>query len=74
MKDNLAGPVAIGKDYNLSCTVIKVEIYLPIGTAIERTNEVADSLEVILAKNKRVVSIANFPGCSSARFQTTYAP
>lgn len=51
-----------------------VEIYLPTGTRVERTSEVADSLESILAKDKRVVSIANFHGCSSPRFQTTYAP
>lgn len=51
-----------------------VEIYLPTGTAIERTSQIADSLEAILAKDDRVVSIANFHGCSSPRFQTTYAP
>ena len=51
-----------------------VEINLPTGTALERTSEVADSLEAILAKDPRVVSIANFHGCSSPRFQTTYAP
>lgn len=51
-----------------------VEIYMPTGTAIGRTSQVADSLEAILAKDKRVVSIANFHGCSSPRFQTTYAP
>lgn len=51
-----------------------VEIYLPTGTPVQRTAQVADSLESILAKDKRVVSIANFHGCSSPRFQTTYAP
>ena len=51
-----------------------VEINLPTGTALERTSQVADSLEAILAKDPRVVSIANFHGCSSPRFQTTYAP
>lgn len=51
-----------------------VEINLPTGTALERTSEVADSLEAILAKDPRVVSIANFHGCSSPRFQSTYAP
>ena len=51
-----------------------VEINLPTGTALERTSQVADSLEAILAKDSRVVSIANFHGCSSPRFQTTYAP
>ncbi len=51
-----------------------VEIFLPTGTSVERTSEVADSLESILAKDERVVSIASFHGCSSPRFQATYAP
>ncbi len=51
-----------------------VEIYLPTGTPLEQTNIVADSLANILRKDKRVVSVANFHGCSSPRFQTTYAP
>lgn len=51
-----------------------VEIYLPTGTRVERTSQIADSLENILAKDERVVSIANFHGCASPRFQTTYAP
>lgn len=51
-----------------------VEIFLPQGTAVERTTEIADSLERILAKDPMVVSIASFHGCSSPRFQATYAP
>ena len=51
-----------------------VEIFMPTGTSVERTTEVADSLERILAKDPQVVSIASFHGCSSPRFQTTYAP
>lgn len=51
-----------------------VEIFLPTGTPVERTAQVADSLEAILSKDPKVVSIANFHGCSSPRFQTTYAP
>lgn len=51
-----------------------VEIFLPTGTAIDRTSQVADSLEGILSKDDRIVSIASFHGCSSPRFQTTYAP
>ena len=51
-----------------------VEIFLPTGTSVNRTSEVADSLEAILAKDERVVSIASFHGCSSPRFQATYAP
>jgi len=51
-----------------------VEIFLPSGTSVNRTSEIADSLESILAKDDRVVSIASFHGCASPRFQTTYAP
>ncbi len=51
-----------------------VEIYLPTGTPLAKTNIVADSLAEILRKDDRVVSVANFHGCSSPRFQTTYAP
>ena len=51
-----------------------VEIFLPEGTSVERTTAVADSLERILAQDEQVVSIASFHGCSSPRFQTTYAP
>ncbi len=51
-----------------------VEIYLPTGTPLDKTNIVADSLARILRNDKRVVSVANFHGCSSPRFQTTYAP
>ncbi len=51
-----------------------VEIYLPTGTSLSETNIVADSLADILRKDERIVSVANFHGCSSPRFQTTYAP
>lgn len=51
-----------------------VEIYLPTGTPLHQTNIVADSMANILRRDDRVVSVANFHGCSSPRFQTTYAP
>lgn len=51
-----------------------VEIYMPTGTAVEKTAEVADSLEHILRRDKRVVSVASFKGCGSPRFQNSYAP
>lgn len=51
-----------------------VEIYLPSGAAIERTARVADSLEQILRRDPSVVSVASFKGCSSPRFQNSYAP
>ncbi len=51
-----------------------VEIYLPSGTSLEKTIQVSDSIESILKKDSRVVSIAAFKGCSSPRFQMGYAP
>ena len=51
-----------------------VEIYLPTGTSLDRTTAIADSLEHILRKDSRIVSIASFKGTASPRFQTSYAP
>ncbi len=51
-----------------------VEIYLPTGSPLDKTNVIADSMAHILRRDDRVVSVANFHGCSSPRFQTTYAP
>lgn len=51
-----------------------VEIFLPNGTRVEQTAEVADSLEHILRQDSRVVSVASFKGCTSPRFQNSYAP
>lgn len=51
-----------------------VEIYTPTGTAVEKTALVADSLEHILKRDKRVASVTSFRGCSSPRFSNFYAP
>lgn len=51
-----------------------VEIYLPSGTSLDETKSVAGDLEKTLKKDKRVVSVTNFMGTGSPRFQTTYAP
>ncbi len=51
-----------------------VEIFLPTGTDVKETALVADSLEHLLRRDPRVVSIASFKGCASPRFQTSYAP
>ena len=51
-----------------------VEIFLPTGTSLERTSAVADSMEKLLARDMRIVSITNFKGTSSPRFHLTYAP
>ena len=51
-----------------------VEIYLPTGTAVEKTAVVADSVGNILRRDPRVLSVTSFVGCSSPRFHTAYAP
>ena len=51
-----------------------IEVYLPEGEGLDRSKEIADSLRNLLSRDERVVSISSFIGCSSPRFQTTYAP
>jgi len=51
-----------------------VEIYMPTGTSLDKTSEVADSLEHTLRRDKRIVSVTSFKGCGSPRFHTAYAP
>jgi multidrug efflux pump subunit AcrB/outer membrane protein TolC len=51
-----------------------VEVYLPQGSSLKSTALVADSLEHMLAKDRRITSITSFIGTSSPRFHTTYAP
>ena len=51
-----------------------VEIYLNEGSPLERTAEVADSVYKVLKADERVQSITSFIGCSSPRFQMSYAP
>jgi len=51
-----------------------VEIYMPTGTAIEQTAQVADSLRDMMKQDPRVLNITTFYGSSSPRFQTAYAP
>lgn len=53
---------------------LAVEIYLPTGASLQETTAIADSLEHILRRDSRVVSVASFKGCSSPRFHTAYAP
>ncbi len=51
-----------------------VEIFLPEGEGLEHTKAVADELYQVLSKDERTVSITSFMGCSSPRFQVSYAP
>lgn len=50
-----------------------VEIYLPQGNSLNQTEAVANSMQKILLKDKRVKSVTSFVGTSSPRFHTTYA-
>ncbi len=51
-----------------------VEIFLPEGEGLDHTRAIADELYQILSKDERAVSITTFMGCSSPRFQVSYAP
>lgn len=51
-----------------------VEIYLRPDTPVGRTAEVADSVYRLLRADERVKSVTSFVGCSSPRFQMSYAP
>ena len=51
-----------------------VEVYLPEGASLDRTEEVIDSLEKILLADDRVTNVASFVGTGSPRFNDLYAP
>lgn len=51
-----------------------VEIFLPEGKGLAQTEQVADSLYRVLKADERTTSITTFMGCSSPRFQISYAP
>ncbi len=51
-----------------------VEIYLPKGTGLAETQQVADSMTGIMTRDPRITAITKFVGCSSPRFQASYAP
>ncbi len=51
-----------------------VEIFLPEGKSLNDTRIIADSLNKVLHKDPRIKCITSFVGCSSPRFQATYAP
>ena len=51
-----------------------VEIYLRPDTPLERTGAVADSVYRALRADDRAKSVTSFVGCSSPRFQMSYAP
>ncbi len=51
-----------------------VEIFLPEGKSLQDTKQIADEMRHILQQDSRVESITSFVGCSSPRFQVSYAP
>ena len=51
-----------------------VEIFLPDGKGLVETEKIADSVHRVLEKDKRIVGITGFIGCSSPRFMDAYAP
>lgn len=51
-----------------------VEVYLPEGEGLDHTRAIADSLRNVLSRDERVTSVTSFIGCSSPRFQVSYAP
>ena len=51
-----------------------VEVYLPEGEGLDHTREIADSITHLLRRDERVTSVTTFYGCSSPRFQVSYAP
>lgn len=51
-----------------------VEIYLPEGSGLDETKQIADSVQQILATDERVTGITTFLGCASPRFHSSYAP
>lgn len=51
-----------------------LEVYMRQGTNIETTDQAVQKIEALLKKDKRIVDISSFIGCSSPRFYLTYAP
>ncbi|TJZ53825.1 efflux RND transporter permease subunit [Sphingobacterium olei] len=51
-----------------------MEVWMPNGSSLEKTEDKVKELELLLKKDKRVVDVTSFIGMSSPRFHTTYAP
>ncbi|EJL68717.1 efflux RND transporter permease subunit [Chryseobacterium populi] len=51
-----------------------MEIWMPNGTSLDKTEAQVKKLEELLKKDKRVVEMTSFVGMSSPRFHTSYAP
>ena len=51
-----------------------VEIFLPQGSGLAETRELADTLRDVLLKDEQVTGVTTFVGCAAPRFQVSYAP
>jgi multidrug efflux pump subunit AcrB len=51
-----------------------VELWMPTGTKVEKTNEAILRVEALIKHDKRVVSYATFAGTSSPRFYYNFSP
>ena len=51
-----------------------VDIFLPTGTSLNYTAQIADSLANILCQDKRVANLTTFYGSGSPRFHATFMP
>ena len=57
-----------------SRSLFAVEIWLPTGTDILHTAQIADSLSNMLRKDERITNITTFYGMGSPRFHATFLP
>jgi multidrug efflux pump subunit AcrB len=51
-----------------------IEVWMPSGTALAKTEDAVKKVEHVLQADKRVVNMASFIGTGSPRFQSMYAP
>ena len=51
-----------------------VELWMPTGTKLEKTNEAILRVEALIKADKRIVSYATFTGVSSPRFYYNFTP
>ncbi len=51
-----------------------VEVYLPEGSSLSKTEKVIDSIGTILKADSRITNVASFIGNGSPRFNALYAP
>jgi multidrug efflux pump subunit AcrB len=51
-----------------------MEVWMPNGSSLDKTEAQVKKLEELLKKDKRVVNMTSFVGMSSPRFHTSYAP